>query len=226
MRRHSQRRPRARVAAPALVLAALLATAGCADDGGATEEIELDASPSAAAPDDPDASAGADAGATDGSKDGADRTVPRDPRDGELIAGREPRRLDAEQRAVLDVHLAYWDERLRSFRTQRVDQGRVHELATGAAAAFVVSYSRELARQGHDQMGGAILGVRRVSVTGDRARVLTCFRNSAVDVDARTRKPVEPAVAFAQTTDLLVREGPDWRVTSTTLTSNDPCEYR
>lgn len=209
------RTPRLPLASSVLV-ACLLLTAGCGDDSEPAGTVDLPGGDSA--------SSGA---ASSASTPTAEPPTARDdePVDGKVLLGRSAA-SSAEEREVVDVWFAYWTEVNRMYREVEADPDTLYSLAKDAAATGPLDYLEEFSSRGERLAGGSIVAASKVRVRGDEATVDSCFRNSSVNVDAQG-KAVELLTPFFTTREVLRREGPDWRVeTSTTTSRNERCRFR
>lgn len=148
-----------------------------------------------------------------------------EPVDGKLLLG-DTVATSAEDRAVAEVWFDYWTELFRMYSDAEADPGTLYSLAKDAAATGPLDYLASMQEREQHQVGGAIVAVTDVRTRGDRAVVESCFRNSALNVDA-TDTAVETLTPFFTTREVLRREGPDWRVESSETTSrNERCDFR
>lgn len=199
-----------------LLAACALAFSACGGDDGSSSGDTV------AFPSDETTSAGADptSAPADPPSAAADEPV-----DGELLMGRSSAR-SAEERQVVSVWFAYWDEVNRMYRDVEADPDTLYSLAKDTAATGPLDYLEDFSSRDERQVGGSVAAATEVRVRGDEATVDGCFRNSALNVD-RQGRPVELLTPFFTTREVLRREGPDWRVeTSTTTSRNERCKFR
>lgn len=201
---------------PALLVAAALVLSGCGgDDSAPADTVVL--------PGDGDSSPAASGTPTEVVEPPAADTD--EPVDDQLLLGRSVAST-AEEREVVAVWFAYWTELNRMYREVVADPDTLYSLAKDTAATGPLDYLEEIESRGERQVGGNIGAVNRVRVRGDEATVDSCFRNTALNVDSDGRA-VELLTPFFTTREVLRREGPDWRVeTSTTTSRNERCRFR
>lgn len=154
-----------------------------------------------------------------------DGPIPDEPVDGELSRGSSAA-TGPEEQAAAEAWFGYWTEVLRMYRDGEADRDRLYALADGRAATGPLDYLRRMVSRGETQSGGVIAAVSRIRIDGDRAVLQGCFRDGTVTL-ARNGNPAETGLSYFTTEDVLLREGPDWRVVESTSTSeNRKCEYR
>lgn len=124
---------------------------------------------------------------------------------------------------VVDAWLAYWKVRLAAFGGPELDPAALGEVASGKAAEQVISYVRYLEDKKLRTQGDLRLGVERLRVTKDRARLTSCADNLSVDVRSNG-KPAEALKPFYTIGGTLERvEGQAWVVTDVVRLGIGPC---
>ena len=128
----------------------------------------------------------------------------------------------AEQRAVVDAWLAYWQVRMDAFAVPEVDPTALGEVAQGDAASQVVGYVDYLEQNGLTTEGDLRFDVTRVRVRGSTARLETCVTNQSVDRRANGRA-AEPLTPFYEFEGRLTRVSDAWAVTRVIDIGSGPC---
>jgi len=194
---------------------ALLATlAACSSDEGSGIP-EADGAPTASASATPTPTAPTTQPTADGDT----------PPSSGVVLGANPA-SGADEQAVVDAVLAYWNEVYRTYEQAEVDRTALAAVARGAAFQGPADYAALLQRRDVRQQGGAILGVQSVEVDGRSAEVVSCFRNEALNFDA-DGEPAAVLMPFFVVRNVVTQQGPDWRVSrSITISENQRCDFR
>lgn len=215
-----------RTAALAALAGAVL-LAGCGSDSNNAEPPEFDPEPTAssAAPSPTESAASDEPTASSAAPSPTESATSDEPVDGKVLRGSSAA-ATPDETVVADVWYAYWTELYRMYSTTEVHRDALYRVAADDAASGPLDYVASMQNGEVHQVGGAIAAVTTVEVTGDRAVLESCFRNSALNVDDRGT-PVEPLLVWFTTEDVLEKEGPGWRVTENITTSrNSKCEFR
>lgn len=207
-----------RASAAALLLCAALGLSGCSAGDEATSPPDIGSSErptaSVTTPFDPSS-------APESPTPGASSTGAFDDKGHDVLPGKVATR-NAEQNAVSEAWLAYWRVRLASYDSVSVDPVALGQVATGSAASEVTGYVETLRRRGHHTVGDMTIGVSRVRVHRDRARLRSCIENRGTD-RTEAGKPVEVLTPFYLFAGTLERASGGWRVSSLTILNKGVC---
>lgn len=112
------------------------------------------------------------------------------------------------------------------YRQVELDRTGLGELATGEGFDGPAAYVARMEEAGTHNEGGTIASINKLQVRGDRAVVSGCLRSSMLEMN-EAKVPAELPEVFVRTREVLVREGPDWRVAeATVLGVGKACTYR
>lgn len=197
-----------------------MTAAGCADTGtegstqpSATVDSAATSSPAETAPTDPIGPASSPTGSPE---------RPEVPEEGVVVA--DVAADDAQEQAVADVAIAYWEAIFAMYAEAKVDRAAFARVAQGRAFDMPVGYVGELQRDGLRQRGGAVMTVLDVTMGRSSAEVRSCFVNQALNFTADGR-PAEQPLPFFVVRNVLVPQGGGWRVSrSITVSENEVCD--
>ncbi|QCX28291.1 hypothetical protein [Nocardioides jishulii] len=194
---------RARLRLAAVLAAATLGLAGCAEDSS-KKEVDLDARSTPTAEPTPVAAKG-------------DKPV-----DGAALRGSSAASSPDEEAAV-EVWFGFYEEMVRMYAGPTIDRDRWSAVAVEQAYDGPLQYAEKQVSQGHRHQGGLIVAATEVEVKGDEAVVTGCVRTTLTEVDGEG-VPVEKVAPWRTSSDVLVKVGSGWRVSSFRIYESGRCD--